>query len=99
MNGVYGGLTPSGDIQATFYVDRAPYPEAEVYHPEGTSFGPVLRRTPELAPEIERELEVEVHMSYRQAVRLREWLDEKIELFDKIAEELKGTIQTDIKAE
>lgn len=84
IDGVYGGLTPSGLIQAAVYSERSPIPEQTVHMIEGGRLGREIReeRTSRDGPV--RELEVSLVMNREQAQNLVDWLTDKINVIDTL---------------
>jgi hypothetical protein len=69
-SGAFGGLNPM-DARMTFYVDRV-MPEIDIEKPGNMKSG-----------RVERELQVEVHMSPQQFVSLYHWMGSHIERMEK----------------
>jgi hypothetical protein len=86
-DGVYGGLTPTGDVMMTFWSQRNAIPK-EVTHAltADGSVGEELRR--EGKSGIVREAEVSVVFSIQVAQELATWLQDKIVKHGEITEQL-----------
>lgn len=84
-DGVFGGLTPSGDIFASIFSQRPAIPNLTVNQ---------IKENGELGPEIERvskdgiirELEVGLAMRPETAEQLIKWLQERVTEFRKLQE-------------
>lgn len=80
-NGVYGGVTPSGEIVMNFYLERHALPDHIVHAltPEG-ALGDEMRRTPEDHREsLVRVVDSGVILTVDGAKAIHAWLGEKIE--------------------
>jgi hypothetical protein len=83
FNGIFGGLTPNGSIYMELFLERRPTP-IKVKHK--------IKETGEIGDEIEkdtkkgiiREIECGLIMDINTATRLRDWIDGKIEEYEKI---------------
>lgn len=82
-NGVWGGITPIGDIQLDFYVERMDTPESILNKiTEDGKLGDEISRQPE--KRIIRRLQIGVLMSIENAEVLANFLKEKISDMKKI---------------
>ncbi len=84
-DGFFGGLTPSGgNVHMGVYSERSPFPQKVVHELNGAQLGDEMmdRRVGRKA--IVRELEVGVSMDIATAVVLRQWLDDKLEQYEKL---------------
>lgn len=81
-NGMWGGITPRGDMRLDFFVESIAIPEEVVnlVTPDGT-LGPELRRSP--ARRVIRRLQFGVLLSLEQADSAADFLKEKIAEFRK----------------
>lgn len=84
MTGVVGGISPVGEIQMAFYVDRTPYPSEIIHTLKNGRLSAEIGRT--VVEGFEREIQVEVRMSLAQTVRLRNWLDQKINTLESLGQ-------------
>lgn len=84
IDGVYGGLTPSGLIQAAVYSERSPIPQETVHEIEAGRLGKEIREERISMDGPVRELEVSLVMNREQAQNLVDWLTEKISVIDKL---------------
>lgn len=76
--GVFGGLTPNGDLYAAIFSQHGLVPRS-ITHRVGPE-GQVLEETARDATDgIEREVEISMVMDLAQAISFRGWLDEKIQ--------------------
>lgn len=82
-NGVWGGVTPRGDLSMDFYVEALSTPEsiAHLVRADG-KLGDELSRSPAERPFV-RELQVGVLLSLSQAESIGRWLIDKVEDFRK----------------
>ena len=77
IHGAFGGVTPSGDISASFYSERGAMPRRTTHSLlDDGSLGDAIES--ELDGTIQRDFEVEVFMSIGTARSLYEWLGTKI---------------------
>jgi hypothetical protein len=78
VDGAYGGLCPNGNIYMELFVERMPTPKQETFvlNPDG-KLGPELNR--EGKQGMIREIESGIVMDVITAIRLRDWLSEKID--------------------
>jgi len=78
VSGAWGGLTGTGDLRAHLYVEGGAPPEASEVSVRGDMAGPevVVAPKPEdgLAGIVEREVQISLVMSPRQAKNLGKWL-------------------------
>ncbi len=84
--GVYGGVTPGGEIVANFFLERHGLPISQTYalKPEG-SLGEVLKNEPEdLQETMVRIVESGVIINVTFAKTLNDWLTRQIEVAEKI---------------
>lgn len=94
VNGVYGGITPKGEIWANFFLERTGIPitqthEVKKEHIEGKE---IMRVGKEIREEIEpkdfdtqfiRFLQTGVIMNYQTAKAVHEWLDRHIKTLEQ----------------
>jgi hypothetical protein len=81
-NGVFGGLTNNGQINMSFYTDRAPIPKTvtlDVDPDTGAILGELGRESKE---GIVREVHFGVLLDKETAKGIVEWLNEKIETLE-----------------
>lgn len=76
VDGVFGGLSPSGMITAAMFNERFPIPKHVEHEVTPSGLGKELQR--EERNSVVREVEVELVLSIDGARVLRRWLDEKI---------------------
>ena len=82
-NGVFGGITNNGQINMSFYTDRAPIPKKitlDVDPDSGAILGEIERDCKE---GIIREVHFGVLLDRETAKSIVEWLNEKIETLDQ----------------
>ena len=84
-DGVFGGLAPSGAIHMGVYSERSAIPKQIVHSiVEGGQLGPELKDKRVVRSAIVREVEVDVVLDIAQAMTLRQWLDDKVEQYQKL---------------
>jgi len=89
VDGAHGGLTPNAQrIQMALFSERAPIPKRETYKLEKGRLGGKLI-TKEERDAIIREVEVEALMDLETAKRIVNWLKDKINVAEKLANEFK----------
>jgi predicted polyphosphate/ATP-dependent NAD kinase len=96
-DGIFGGLTPRGNLFMSFFSERLPIPERIVHllTPEGKVGEEVLAER-ESKDGVIREVEVGVAVDLDTAKALVVWLQDKIKQAEKLRVETKkedGTIQ------
>ena len=74
-DGVWGAITPQGNISMTFFSERQAYPHTVTFEVSGQVVKEVDRQ---VIGSILRELEVDVVMNIGMAHFLRTWLDDRI---------------------
>jgi hypothetical protein len=83
VDGVHGGVRPSADsVHIAFFNERNAIPKAEEHQVEGGKLGEQTLREGRVA--IVREVEFDAILSIETAKSLRNWLDQKIALAEKI---------------
>lgn len=85
-NGIWGGITPRGDLQLDFFAESIAIPDTvtNLVTPEG-KLGPELGRSPERR--FMRRLQVGVLLSLEQADSIADFIKEKVAEFRKHREE------------
>ena len=87
-NGVWGGLTPRGELSMAFFSERKSPPKSVTHEitPEGGLGPEVSRDVSRLgqSPNVQREWEVEVLMSLDEAENLHRWIGTRIDEWRKI---------------
>lgn len=79
IDGVFGGLSPSGFLNVAFFNERWAIPQASTYNVnEDGTLGTEIQDERVGREGITRELEVNLVMSPSMAKRLHEWLSEKL---------------------
>ena len=86
INGVYGGVSPRGEIVANFYMERMPIPrEDHVQITEDGKLGASISFEPEDHPfNMIRYIPSGICFDLETAIAFREWLDNKIEIASSI---------------
>jgi hypothetical protein len=83
IDGVHGGISPKLNmIQMAFFSERQAIPQTEKFALKKGQLGEIESRKTREA--IIREVEVEALMDIDAAKALRQWLDEKIQLREKL---------------
>ncbi len=83
-DGVYGGLTPHGQLFISFFSERYPIPTATVFQLEpGGNLGPEVRTEREGRKGIIREIEAGVMVDVETARVIVDWLQGKIQEAEK----------------
>lgn len=79
VDGVYGGVTPKGNIYMELFLERGPTPRNVIHElKDDGSLGKEL--TKQSKSGLIREVEAGIVVDLRTAEALRNWLSEKIEL-------------------
>jgi hypothetical protein len=95
--GVYGGISPSGQIRMTFFNERSALPQQTEYGIN--SDGSLGNEDPEGRVSRDgfvRELEVDVVMNIEHARLVHQWLGQKIEMLAKIKSDIAESGQKDV---
>lgn len=76
-DGMFGGLTPGGQLYVAFFSEHARIPDAAILRrdPEGETYRPVEA---DQLPGVVREVGVEMIMTLNVARAFREWLDVRL---------------------
>ena len=84
MDGVFGGMTPRGDLFLSFFSERFPIPTTIVHEIKSTGeVGEEIRSEREGRKSIIREVEVGVHVDLEVAKTFVTWLGRQIEAAEK----------------
>ena len=79
VDGAFGGITPQGIINVSFFCERGPIPKSSEYEVlEGGKLGKLIQNAPESKTGILREFEMGVYMSVPVAKALIALLSTKI---------------------
>jgi hypothetical protein len=91
VDGLYGGPTPKGDIQLTFYNERVAIPQqtAQVLNADGT-LGPEVAEGRIGREGIVRELEVSAILDVETARGLRDWLTDQLKAVEQLVAQAKA---------
>lgn len=88
-NGVWGGVTPRGDVKVDFFVESLSLPESVSHLVKADDkLGDELSRSPKDRPFV-REIQVGVILSIHQAESIGRWLMSKGAEFKKLQEKKK----------
>jgi hypothetical protein len=80
-NGIFGGITPRGELQMDFFVERQVIPQIDTYEVTGSQIGKLIKTSGKKG--IVREIEVGIVMNIETAISFQKWLNERIEVFQK----------------
>jgi hypothetical protein len=84
VDGIFGGITPSGKIHAAAFIERQVLPE--IVRQEVKSDGMLGSEVSRVTKQgITREIESGLIMDISVAKTFRDWLDKKIEEFEKVS--------------
>ncbi|MFZ5453817.1 MAG: hypothetical protein ACOZF2_18340 [Thermodesulfobacteriota bacterium] len=88
ISGVWGGINPSGFIEAHFYSDHIPLPEASTHRLEGNKLiGKAISKLPEQPLGPIRIVKQGIIMDLDMAKSFKEWINEKIKALEKLIAE------------
>lgn len=87
-NGVWGGITPRGDLLIDFTVETGLNPKLVAHEVTEKGLGPEIRREPPTTGKVQREAQVGILISLVHAQSIAKWLLGKVEEFEKKAESL-----------
>lgn len=80
VDGAYGGFTPGGYIHMTVYSERMAIPRIIVQHlEEDGSLGKEIEEKRESREGVVREMETDLIFNMKEAIAIRDWLNDKIE--------------------
>ncbi|OHD57205.1 MAG: hypothetical protein A2Y33_07370 [Spirochaetes bacterium GWF1_51_8] len=88
-NGVFGGITPRGELQMDFFVERQVIPQVATYAISNEGILGEIIKTEGKSGFI-REFDCGVLMSIDVAINFYEWLGQKIDEFNKVKNEKEG---------
>jgi len=85
-NGIYGGVTTSGDIVANFYFERhgLPVSQTQVVNTDGSLGEVIANEPPDLQTSIVRVVESGVILNIATAKAFHDWLEKYIKLAEKV---------------
>jgi hypothetical protein len=90
ISGVWGGINPSGFIEANFYSDHIPLPQTSTHLLEnGKLDGKAVSRTPEQSIGPTRFIKQGILMDLELAKNFKQWLNDKIKELEGIIAESK----------
>ena len=90
-DGLFGGVTPHGYIQMSFWNERAPIPQIIEHEIESNgTLGKEIEASRIGKTGLVREVDVDVIMNLETAIAVKKWLDEKITVLMTAVEEMKG---------
>jgi hypothetical protein len=88
-NGVFGGITPRGELQMDFFIERQVIPQLATYKIlNDGKLGEMIKTNGKSG--FIREFDCGVVMNMEVAVAFHQWLGQKIEEFVKIKNEKEG---------
>ncbi len=86
INGAYGGVSPRHEIHAHFYSERTPIPKTVTHElTEAMTLG--KEESKEIGGDLVRLIQTSIVMDLETAVRIRKWLDDKIQFLEKLKSE------------
>ncbi len=89
MDGIFGGVTPNAKLYVELFLQRSPTPQIIQYSVEKNgNLGKELKRIGKEG--LIREIEAGLVMDIQTAKVFRDWLDNKIEEFEKMTNSLSG---------
>jgi hypothetical protein len=89
VDGAFGGVTPMGFMNLSFYGERAPIPKATDYNLTDEGFlGSVISNSPDTKTGILREFEFGIYMNLNVAKAMVVLLNSKIEEFESVTKNL-----------
>lgn len=90
VDGAHGGITPQGYVQMTLYSERQPIPKRTTHEVFPSGEARELEGDRVARDGLVRECEVTALMDVPTAVALRDWLNNRIELVQRMLEERSG---------
>lgn len=88
MDGMFGGLTPSGKVYAELFLQRSVTPQSIKYKIEDGVIKEELKRTGKEG--VVREIEAGIIMDIETAKIFKDWLETKISEYDQLLNDNKG---------
>jgi len=87
-NGIFGGITPRGELQIDFFIERQVIPQIATYNisDDGKNLGDIKKT--EGKSGFIREIDCGVILNMDVAISFHQWLGQKIEEFSKIKQEM-----------
>lgn len=84
-DGLFGGVTPTGNIHAAFFSERNPIPQ-QIEHPilPDGQLGKEITESRVVRSGLVREVDIDVIFDLDTAVSFRDWLDEKIKILQQL---------------
>jgi hypothetical protein len=83
-DGAWGGLSPSGAIHMAVYSERQAIPQKVIHRIKDGQLGPELTERRQTRKAIVREVEADIVFEIQQAMVLRDWLQDKIDQFQRL---------------
>jgi hypothetical protein len=88
-SGAFGGITPKGQIYMELFVERAATPQVVTHQiNDNGSLGKELKRQGKVG--VVREIECGIVFDIGTAKSMKRWLEDKINEYDKLLQEVKG---------
>lgn len=91
-NGIWGGVTPRGEINMHFFNERAAIPNSEVYEigEDGK-----LKTPPKIdkGGDIVRMIQASITIDVKTAIKIKNWLDDKIKFIESQDDKEKDGIE------
>ena len=87
VNGVWGGVTPRGELVCNFFFEHTPVPNVEIRYVDdkGKLTEKSIRKPSE--PSVIRELRVGISLHKEQAISIAKWMLERVKQFEQIQKE------------
>lgn len=83
VDGAFGGITPRGLINLSFYAERTPIPKSSEFAIENNYFGTLLNNSEDSKTGVLREFEFGIYADISVAKAIIKLLTEKIDDFEK----------------
>lgn len=83
-DGIFGGVTPNGQLYIAFFSEHVRIPDAAILRrdPQGENYRPV--EPPAKSPDLVRDVGVEVIMTLQVARAFRAWLDTRLKMVEDL---------------
>jgi hypothetical protein len=91
VDGVFGGVSPTGDIFASMFSQRPPIPQATVQKVKDGLLGEEIMEERVSKDGFVREMEIGLTMRPEVAETLVKWLQEKLEIYRQMKEKTEQT--------
>lgn len=88
-NGLFGGVTPRGEIYIHFYSERHPIPKKATHSIDDKGL-PSKDGDIELGGDVVRLVQSSIIINEGTAIALRDWLNERLDVLNKMKEVING---------